>query len=78
MIKPLDRAKPAIIIEFKHLKHGGSLKKMALEGLQQIKEKQYIHILRNEGYAKIMAYSIAFYKKNCAVVMETIVIAINK
>ena len=78
LIKPHDKDKYVVVLEFKHLKalsmmneFGGDLKEEAHKGLEQINEKAYIHNLHNEGYTKIYKYSIAFYKKNCEVVMET-------
>jgi len=48
------------------------LKEEALKGLEQIEEKAYIHHLKKEGYQRIFKYGIAFYKKNCEVVMEIV------
>ena len=68
LIKPFDKNKFAVIIEFKHLKKEGfDLKEEALKGLAQIEEKSYIHTLKEEGYDHVYKYSIAFYKKNCYV-----------
>ena len=78
LIKPFDKDKHAVIIEFKHLKKApkekevlDTLKDEAEKGLSQINEKAYIHNLKQEGYTKIYKYSIAFYKKDCEVAMET-------
>ena len=68
LIKPDDKSKHAIIIEFKHVKDASNLKEEAINGLKQIEEKAYIHTLKKEGYENIRKYSIAFYKKKCEVV----------
>ena len=72
LIKPVDKEKYAVAIEFKHeSKESCDLKALAKEGLKQINEKTYIHNLKSEGYARIYKYGIAFHKKNCEVAMET-------
>ena len=71
-IKPLDKGRPAVVMEFKHLDAlPGDLKKEARKGLEQIGAKSYTHNLKREGYGRIYKYGIAFHKKNCEVVMET-------
>ena len=73
LIKPMDKRKPAIAIEFKHkTKNNKNLKKEAQIGLSQIEDKAYIHNLKSEGYSNIYKYGIAFHKKNCEVVMQGI------
>ena len=71
MIKPIDKRKNAVIVEFKHAKMlpPGGLKEEAHEGLKQIEEKAYAHDLKTEGYTRILKYGIAFHKKNCEVAM---------
>ena len=70
LIKPFDLPKPAIIIEFKHVKKAEDLRAAAENGLKQIEEKEYLHILKKEGYKKIYKYSIAFHQKTCEVMAE--------
>ena len=71
VIKPVDKSKSAVIVEFKHVrKPNADLKQEALQGLKQIEEKAYFHTLKQEGYARIIAYGIAFHKKTCEVAME--------
>jgi len=71
LIKPVDKEKYAVVIEFKHERQEGKdLKELAQEGLQQIEEKAYIHNLKKEGYERLYKYGIAFHKKNCAVALE--------
>ncbi|MCL2045873.1 MAG: ATP-binding protein [Oscillospiraceae bacterium] len=71
MIKPFDMSEAAVIVEFKHLRmEPVNLKEEAEKGLEQINNNAYSYNLRNEGYATIHKYGIAFYKKSCEVVME--------
>jgi len=99
IIKPVDKSKSAVIVEFKHVKKPHerakgqkgerakgqkgerakvNLKLEALQGLQQIEEKAYIHTLKQEGYTRIFAYGIAFHKKTCEVAMESLTPASGK
>ena len=50
---------------------GSHLQNIAEEGLKQIEEMSYIHTLKQEGYEKVYKFSIAFYKKTCAVAFST-------
>ena len=71
LIKPIDKEKYAVVIEFKHQsKDEKDLKLEAQKGLKQIEEKAYIHTLKQEGYKRLFKYGIAFRKKNCAVAIE--------
>jgi len=87
LIKPHDKEKYAVVIEFKHLRGEpacssldpassspvsiDTLKAEAQKALKQIEDKAYIHNLKREGYAHIYKYGIAFHKKNCEVAMES-------
>ena len=79
VIKPDDKSRSAVIVEFKHVKElppGGALEELrglkeeARKGLNQINEKAYVHNLKKEGYGQIYKYGIAFHKKSCEVAME--------
>jgi hypothetical protein len=73
LIKPIDKEKYAVVIEFKHSSEDEKdLKQRAQEGLKQIEEKAYIHSLKKEGYERLFKYGIAFHKKNCEVAMEKV------
>jgi hypothetical protein len=64
----LDKNKSAVIVEFKHVREeDADLLAEAERGLAQIEQQAYTHELRNEGYAKILLYGIAFRKKRCEV-----------
>ncbi len=41
-----------------------------MKAMQQIKNKKYADILKQEGVEKIYLYGIAFYRKFCKVVCE--------
>ena len=72
LIKPHDKARYAVVIEFKHQSaEGADLAAEARVGLAQINEKAYIHTLQREGYGRVYKYGIAFRKKSCEVAMET-------
>ena len=71
LIKPVDKEKHAVLIEFKHM--GGDGKDLKLEaqrGLEQIEGKDYVHNLKREGYGRVFKYGIAFHKKSCEVAMR--------
>ena len=74
LIKPIDKEKYAVVIEFKHCRDepacSSTLKEEAHKGLKKIEEKSYFHNLKKEGYERIFKYGIAFHKKNCEVAME--------
>ena len=76
VIKPIDKTKNAVIVEFKHVKKvpsddlNDALAAEAKNGIKQIDEKVYIHNLKREGYGQILKYGIAFHKKHCVVAME--------
>lgn len=57
-----------IIIEIKYAEDG-DLEKSCREALRQIEKKQYDAALRKDGIKKIINYGIAFYKKNCKVIL---------
>ena len=71
VIKPMDKSKSAVVVEFKHMKKAPptNLMEEAREGLRQIDEKAYTHDLKREGYERILKYGIAFHKKQCEVAM---------
>ena len=66
-VKPLTRKKTAFIVEFKVADSYGELEKKADEALKQIKERKYEKELQDDGYASIVRYGIAFYRKDCLV-----------
>ena len=57
-----------IVIELKYA-DDGNLEKACGEALGQIEEKKYAEGLKRRGTKKIIKYGIAFYEKECMVVM---------
>lgn len=74
MIRSLNIMKPVIIMEFKLAKDYPSLEARAEDALTQISEKAYDRDFKKEGYQKSIRYGIAFYKKNCCVQKEDVVL----
>lgn len=73
MIKPLDKTKPAYIIEIKFLKGTMSEKRMevsAKSAIKQIKNQDYPETLRREGIADIRLFGIAYSQKKTFVCHE--------
>ena len=70
-MRPEDKAKAAVVIEFKHIKVSkatkAKIKAAAQAALKQIVEKGYTGELEAEGYRKILKYGIAFNGKYCIV-----------
>lgn len=57
-----------IVIELKYA-HNGNLKAACEEALKQIEEQKYAVGLQRQGMKKIMKYGIAFYEKECMVII---------
>ena len=57
-----------IVIELRYA-DDGNLEKACAEALEQIEEKKYAQGLKRWGTKKILKYGIAFYEKECMVVM---------
>lgn len=57
-----------IIVEIKYAENG-NLQEYCTIAVKQMKEKQYDEALRRDGMKKIVKYGIAFYKKNCKVMI---------
>ena len=66
-IRPASRRKTAYVVEFKVAQKYEDLDKKAEEALEQIEDKAYERELRDDGYASIVRYGIAFFGKNCEV-----------
>ena len=56
------------MIELKYA-DDGNLEKACREALKQIEEKKYAQGLKHRSMKKIIRYGIAFYEKECMVVM---------
>ena len=57
-----------IVVELKYA-DDGNLEKACAEALEQIEEKKYEQGLKRWGTKKILKYGIAFWEKECMVVM---------
>ena len=66
LIKTQDRI--GIVMEMKYVE-GGGLETGCKKALRQIEERQYDAALFRDGMEKIRKYGIAFYKKNCKVML---------
>lgn len=60
-----------IVIEVKYA-GDGDMEKGCREALTQIRTKNYDAVLRRDGMKEILGYGIAFYKKNCRIVLERV------
>lgn len=64
MMIPRDKSERGILIEFKVASEALKLKEKSLEALNQIKEKEYITRLKQEGVKQATLIGIAFYGKS--------------
>ena len=61
-----------IIFELKYSKEANGLEKACEKAIEQIKSRRYSEYLKNDGRHNMTFYGIAFYKKRCKAVIETI------
>lgn len=61
-----------IIFELKYSKEATGLEKACEKAIEQIKSRRYSEYLKNDGRHNMTFYGIAFYKKRCKAVVETI------
>ena len=59
-----------IILELKYTAEFQGMDNACKKAVNQIRERRYDEVLRNEGRNEILAYGIAFCKKRCKVVVE--------
>lgn len=71
LIKPEDPDE-GIVIEVKYAKEMKELDAACEAAMAQIKDKRYDEALRDEGRCDILAYGIAFCRKRCRVVGESL------
>ena len=71
LIKPED-PDAGIVIEVKYAKEMKDLDAACEAAMAQIKDKRYDEALRDEGRCDILAYGIAFCRKRCRVVGESL------
>lgn len=68
LITPIEKSKPAIVIEFKKVWNTDqdAINKATQKALDQIISRKYAQELYSQGYDTIFAYGIAFQGKNVA------------
>ena len=71
LLKP-ENPDEGILIELKYSKTFEGLEKACERAMEQIKDRRYDEALCEEGRSHILAYGIAFCKKRCKVVVQTI------
>jgi hypothetical protein len=59
----------AVIFEFKVAEQFDKLSAKGEEALKQIEDNKYADEWIRDGYSQIMKYGIAFYKKDCLVML---------
>jgi hypothetical protein len=69
-IKPATRRKTAFVIEFKVADKISQLEAKAQEALNQIKDRQYVKELNDDGYEDVVKYGVAFFRKDCVIKVE--------
>lgn len=69
-IFPVTRRKAAFVVEFKIAKSIQGLEDKAKEAIQQIKDRNYMKELKDNGYEVVHKYGIAFFGKDCHVLFE--------
>ena len=71
LVEPED-PDAGIVIELKYSATFTGMEGMCEKALSQIRERHYDERLRNDGRNEILAYGIAFCKKRCRVLVETL------
>ena len=69
IIRP-EEPDEGIILELKYTAEFQGMDNACKKAVNQIRERRYDGVLRNEGRNEILAYGIAFCKKRCKVVVE--------
>ena len=69
-IYPVSRRKAAFVVEFKVAKSIRELEAKAEDAIRQIKERNYMEELNDNGYEVVHKYGIAFFGKDCYVLFE--------
>jgi hypothetical protein len=67
---PKDKEERAILLEFKVSDTAELLIEKAKEALLQIKEKQYIELLKQQEIKSVLAIGLAFYGKQMELIYE--------
>lgn len=70
-LKSLDVNKPVIILELKTASSYKDMEARSKQAVGQITMKHYEEEFVQEGFSAVLCYGIAFYKKNCKIVLVT-------
>jgi len=67
LLRPVSIRKPAVVFEVKVANAAKDLVSKSDDALAQISKKKYDDELLHEGYADVIKYGIAFYRKDCLI-----------
>ena len=70
VLEPLDKRKAGFIFEFKAAKRESDFERLGKEALEQIKEKSYIHKMKESGVKEIILVGMVFLGKEVYSVEE--------
>ena len=68
-LKSMEVKKPVVILELKVAASYADMEVKSQQAIEQIEIKHYEEDLVRDGYAKVLCYGIAFYKKNCKIAL---------
>lgn len=69
-LKSMEVSKPAIILELKVASSYADMDCKSKQAVTQIEMKHYEEGLSRDGYQNVLCYGVAFYKKNCKIVLS--------
>lgn len=67
ILKPFDEQKPAVVMELKYARNTKQLEEGCDIALEQIRDKNYLDELIEDGCENIIEYGICFHKKTCRI-----------
>ena len=70
VLEPFDKRKAGFIFEFKAAKRESDFERLGKEALEQIKEKSYIHKMKESGVKEIILVGMVFLGKEVYSVEE--------
>lgn len=70
VLEPFDKRKSGFIFEFKVAKKKSKFEKLGKEAIEQIKEKSYIHRMKENGVKEIILVGMVFLGKQVYSVEE--------
>ena len=72
VLEPKNKENPAYIFEFKVAGNEKEMDNYAMEGFEQIREKEYDVELKNRGVKEIIHIGIGFYRKKLKMKYERV------